>query len=73
MFLTTPTIPFEVYCKSYNKTIEIVASCEVDKWNSLTVNYGENDKIDYIKLSEIINSTFDKPGITRIQICRRSK
>jgi hypothetical protein len=69
-FTSIPRIPFQVYDPEYRKTIFVVASCKKDN-NSTILEFDHKDKkIDKLVL-RTVNKAFDKPGITKVKICRK--
>lgn len=69
--LDMPHMPFEVYDSSYNKSVYVVSSCSPDTWKSVTLMFSEFDENIQKAVFEAINKSFDQPGVTRIQICRK--
>jgi hypothetical protein len=56
MFLDLPTIPFSVYYEDYNKTVNVVASCNKNDWKSKTLTFTSAEGLDYELIFLIINS-----------------
>lgn len=67
-----PQIPFEVYDKDYNKTIHVMAGCKLDI-GSLVLYFSPIDEKIATKVMTEVNKAFDKPGLTKILVCREEK
>lgn len=67
-----PQIPFKVYDGVYNKTVHVIASCKKNNKTILVYFDSSTASIETI-VKVFVNKTFDRPGITRIAICRVKK
>jgi len=67
-----PQIPFEVYDYQYGKTVKVVGSCDIGRPDSLTLYFSPSDSNIQKKVYKAVNKVFNKPGVTRVQVCRES-
>lgn len=68
-----PQIPFEVFDASLQKTIYVVASCDKARKDSITISLGSDAQGIETIVKVVMLKAFERPGITRVQICRVQK
>ncbi len=64
-----PQIPFEVYYKEYDKTINVIATCKADD-NTIVLYFDPSTAKIYPVVQATVTKAFDMPGITRVGVCR---
>lgn len=65
-----PQIPFEV--EAYGRTIEVVAGCDRRK-DAVTLKFSKSDARIASIVYKAVDRSFEKPGIKRVQVCRKAQ
>jgi hypothetical protein len=68
--VSIPQIPFQVYHPEYKKTVFVVAGCKKDN-NSIVLEFDYEDKKIGKLVLRTVDKAFDKPGVTKVRVCRR--
>lgn len=70
MIFDMPQVPFEVYDVAYDKTVYVVSSCDKKRKDSITITLKDDANGVERIVRVVMDKAFDRPGITRVQICR---